>query len=235
MASLLSSLAVQKYELTLPTTKQKIEYRSFLVKEEKILMLASETKNESDMFRAMKEVVSACTFGGLDVEKASLLDIEYLFLKIRSRSVGETASPSIKCSKCNKLTEQKIDLSKVEPTYNPSHTNKIVLNENLILEMKYPVFDDLRSVDGVDNQLDKAINLLAACIDKVHTKNDTIVAKDIERSEVLDFIANFNQDQLKKTMHFIETMPKLMKDVEFKCSHCEHQEVYRLEGIRDFF
>lgn len=235
MSSLISSLAVQKYELSLPTTKRKVEYRSFLVKEEKILMLASESKNESDMFRAIKDVVAACTFGVIDVEKIPVVDLEYLFLKIRSRSVGETASPAIKCTKCNRSTETKIDLSKIEPTHNEDHRTKIVLNEHVILEMRYPMFNDIQRIEKETNELDKALTLLMSCIEKVHTKSETYSTKDLEVGEVEEFIANFSQDQLKKAMRFIETMPKLFTDIDFTCSHCKHQEKLRLEGIRDFF
>lgn len=235
MSSLISSLAIQKYELILPTTKKKVEYRSFLVKEEKILMLASESKSEADMFRAIKDVVAACTFGVIDVEKIPVIDLEYLFLKIRSRSVGETASPAIKCTKCNRSTETKIELSKIEPTHSEDHKTKIVLNEHVILEMRYPMFNDIQIIERETNDLDKALVLLMTCIDKVHTKSETYSTKDLERGEIEEFVANFSQEQLKKAMRFIETMPKLFTDIDFTCSHCKHQEKLRLEGIRDFF
>ena len=235
MSSLISSLAVQKYELILPTSKRRVEYRSFLVKEEKLLMVASESKSEKDMYRAMREVVSACTFNAVDVENTPIVDIEYLFLKIRSRSVGETASPTLKCSKCNRATEVKVDISKVEPLYNEQHKSKIVLNENIILEMKYPRFNDLQQLEKYDNELDKAIGLLTTCIEKIHTKEETYNCKDLEHSELEDFVTNFNQEQLKKAMAFIETMPKIQAQIDFVCSHCQHSEQIRLEGIRDFF
>lgn len=235
MSSLVSSLAIQKFELILPSMKKRVEYRPFLVKEEKILMLASESKNESDMFRAMKEVVSACTFGVVDVENTPLIDVEYLFLKIRSRSVGETASPALKCVKCSRVTEVKVDLSKVEPVYNDDHKTKIVVSESIILEMRYPRFNDIQTVEKYTSQYDKAISLLALCIDKVHTKEQTFNASDLEYSDVEEFVMNFNQDQLKKAMRFIETMPKLSSTVDFECSHCHHKEKVVMEGIRDFF
>ena len=235
MSSLISSLAIQKYELSLPTSKRKIEYRSFLVKEEKILMLASESKNEADMLRAIKDVVAACTFGTVDVEKIPVVDLEYLFLKIRSRSVGETASPAIKCAKCSRATETKIDLSKIEPVHNEDHKSKIALNEHVILEMRYPMFNDIQRIEREKNELDKALILLTVCIDKIHTKAETFNTKELEQSEIEEFVTNFSQEQLKKAMRFIETMPKLFTDIDFTCSHCKHQERLRLEGIRDFF
>lgn len=235
MPSLLSSLAIQKYELIVPSTKKRVEYRPFLVKEEKILMLASESKNDADMFRAMKDVVSACTFGSIDVESSPLIDIEYLFLKIRSRSVGETASPNLKCSKCSKATEIKVDLSKIEPTHDPDHKSKVSITDSIILEMKYPRFMDIQLAQKNKTEYDKAIALLIYCIDKVHTKSQIFNSSDLEYSEIEEFVTNFNQEQLKKAMKFIETMPKLKSSVEFECSHCHHKENVNLEGIRDFF
>lgn len=235
MSSLLSSLAIQKYELVLPTSKRRVEYRPFLVKEEKVLMIASESKNETDMFNAMKEVVSACTFGAIDVENTPLLDIEYLFLRIRSKSVGETASPALKCGKCMRTTEIKVDLSKIEPVYNEEHRTKVVITDSIIMEMKYPRFKDIQSVEKHTNELDKGIALLALCIDKVHTKQQTFNASDLEYSEIEEFIVNFNQDQMKRAVKFIETMPKLKTTIDFECSHCKHKEQVELEGIRDFF
>lgn len=221
--------------MVLPSTKKRVEYRPFLVKEEKILMLASESKNESDMFRAMKEVISACTFGVVDVENTPLIDVEYLFLKIRSRSVGETASPALKCVKCARVTEVKVDLSKIEPTYSEDHKTKIVVSDSIILEMRYPRFNDVQTVEKYTSQYDKAISLLALCIDKVHTKEQTFNSSDLEYSDMEEFVMNFNQDQLKKAMRFIETMPKLSSTVDFECSHCHHKESVVMEGIRDFF
>jgi hypothetical protein len=235
MSSLLSSLAVQKYELILPTSKKRIEYRPFLVKEEKILMLASESKDQNDMYRAMKEVVAACTFGSIDVETTPIIDIEYIFLRIRSRSVGETATPAIKCFKCNKSTEVKIDLNKIEPTHNEEHKNRVTVNDQIVMDMKYPTFSDLQKVEEHTNEFDKAISLLISCIDKVHTKNETFTAKEIERSDLEEFVVNFNQDQLKRAMKFVETMPKLQAVLDFTCSHCQYKEKMKLEGIRDFF
>ena len=235
MSSLLSSLAVQKYELILPTSKKRIEYRPFLVKEEKILMLASESKNQNDMYRAMKEVVAACTFGSIDVEVTPIIDIEYIFLKIRSRSVGETASPTIKCFKCNKSTEVKVDLNKIEPTYSEDHKNRATINDQIVMDMKYPTFSDLQKIEKYDTEFERAIRLLISCIDKIHTKSETFVAAELEESELDEFVSNFNQDQLKRAMKFVETMPKLQAVVDFTCSHCQNKEKMKLEGIRDFF
>lgn len=198
-------------------------------------MTASESKSEKDMYRAMRDVVSACTFNTLDIDALPVVDMEYVFLKIRSRSVGETASPTLKCSNCDKPTEAKIDLSKIEPTYNEAHRTKIVLGENIILEMKYPRFSDLTEIDSSKSDLDKSLAMLIACMDKVHTKDGVVVLRDVERSEVEEFVGNFNQEQLQKVMKFIETMPKLTSEITFQCPHCKHENNYQLEGIRDFF
>lgn len=235
MKSLVSSLGVQKFEVILPASKRRVEYRPFLVKEEKVLLVAAESKNEKEIFQAMKDVVSSCTFESVDVENCAIIDIEYLFLKIRSKSVGETANPSIKCNNCNKVSEVKVDVSKVEPIYDSNHKAKIVINENIVLEMRYPKFSDLELVEQSTNDLDKAVCLLTCCIDKIQTKDEVFNSKEVERSELDEFVSCFTQEQLRKAMSFIETMPKLSTNVNFECSHCRHKEIMHLEGVKDFF
>lgn len=235
MSSLVSELAIQKFDVTLPVSKKKIEYRAFLVKEEKMLMLAAETKNEDDIYTAMRDIVSACTFGKVEPENIPIVDLEYLFLKIRSRSVGETASPGLKCEKCNKFTETKIDLSKIEPVMNENHKSKFSITDNIIVEMAYPKFTDLQRIRKHEKDIDKAIDLVVSCVSKIHTKTQTFNTKEHEREEIEEFVSHFTTEQFKMLTDFLETMPKLKTNIEFKCSHCKHETKINLEGIQDFF
>lgn len=235
MSSLISTLGIQKYELTLPSSKKTIEYRAFLVKEEKLLLMASESKNEKDMYKAMRDVVSACTFGNVDAEKAPLIDIEYVFLKVRSRSVGEKASPAIQCGSCKKTTQVEIDLSKVEPVAGEGHTPRIKIKDSVIVEMRYPQMKDLEEIQKVDGDFNKATSLVISCVDKIHTKEKVHHVSDYDRSEIEEFVYSMTSDQLKKLVGFMETMPKVKADVNFKCSSCGHEEVLSLNGVRDFF
>jgi len=235
MSSLISTLGIQKYELTLPSSGRRIHYRPFLVKEEKLLLIASESKNENEIYNAINQVVSSCTFGEFESNNAPVIDLEYLFLKIRSKSVGEKATPSIKCGKCGVSSEINVDLSEIEPVTNEAHKKKIVISPDVIVEMGYPRLKDMEIFNEDRPELDKATSVLASCIQTVYTKNEVFHAKDIEREEIENFILHLSQDQLKKMMGFIETMPKLKKEVDFECKKCQNKEKITLEGMRDFF
>lgn len=230
-------LSTPKFELKLPSNGKKVEYRPFLVKEEKALLMASESSNEKDMYLAMRDVVSACTFGKVEVEKLPLIDIEYVFLKIRSKSVGETSTPKVKCSKCDAYNELSVNLNDIEPKRVESHTTKIRISDTVIVEMRYPCYSDIEafSEEKEENELERAFSLLTTSIDKIHTPTETFVASEVEKSEVDDFIGNLSQTQFKKLLEFFDTMPYLEKVVEYKCKKCNEAEKITLRSIRDFF
>lgn len=226
--------ATPTYEITLPSTGKKIEYRPFLVKEEKILLMASESKNESEIRRAMHDVVSACTFGKLDMENCPMIDIEYLFLKIRTKSVGETAKPVIKCPKCNKGNETVIDISNIEPIKKPNHSTKINLTKDVIVEMRYPQYRDIEEMNKKTVDSDKMFRLLGLCIDKVYTPSGTFVGKDLTEEDLNDFMDRLTQAQFKGLSDFFETMPQIQKTIQYTCS-CGNNEEITLRGMQDFF
>ena len=223
------------YELTLPSNQMRIEYRPFLVREEKILLIASESKNEKEILRAMQDVVAACTFGKLDVSTAAMVDIEYLFLKIRSKSVGETAKPSVKCKKCGKVNSIEIAIDSIEPVSKDIHNKSIEISKNVIIEMRYPRITDIEKVQGVKSDAEKLLNVIAICIEKIHTTDNTFVAKDLDGKEILEFIDNLTQSQFKMLSKFFETMPQITKDVNYTCKHCGSEETVHLRGVQDFF
>jgi hypothetical protein len=223
------------YELTLPSNGKKIEYRPFLVKEEKILLIASESKNEQEMYRAMQDVVGSCTFGKMNMSESPMMDIEYLFLKIRSKSVGETTKPLMKCSKCGVSNEVVIDLASVEPVRDSKHSNRIEISKDLILEMRYPVYADIEKMQGIEKEADRLFRLMASCIEKIYTQKSTFVTKELDFTEVIEFLENLTQSQFKKLAEFFETMPQLKKDVQYQCKKCGNDETLTLRGAQDFF
>lgn len=227
--------ATQTYELALPSNGKKIEYRSFLVKEEKILLMASESKNEKEMYRAMQNVVGACTFGKVDMSESPVMDIEYLFVKIRSKSVGETSKPSIKCSKCDAHNEIVVDLVGLEPTIDPKHKNKIEISKDVILEMRYPRFSDVEKNQAIESETQRLFALMSVCIEKIYSPRGTIVTKDLDSSELVDFLDNLTQAQFKQISDFFETMPQLKKTIEYQCKKCNNNETITLRGAQDFF
>lgn len=226
--------ATPSYEITLPSTGKKIEYRPFLVKEEKILLIASESKNESEIRRAMHDVVSACTFGKLDMENCPMIDIEYLFLKIRAKSVGETAKPLVKCPKCGKSNEMSVDISNIEPTKNPNHKAKIQINKDIIVEMRYPQYSDIEEMNKKTNDAEKMFRLLGLCIEKVYTPTGTFVGKDLTEEDVTEFMDRLTQSQFKGLSEFFETMPQIEKKIQYACP-CGNNDEITLRGMQDFF
>lgn len=235
MTNLASVITTPTYELILPSTGKKIEYRPFLVKEEKILMMASESKNEKEIYRAMQDVVSACTLGNLKIEEASMLDIEYLFLKIRSKSVGESVKPMIKCKKCEASNEIAIDISSIEPTFNEEHKNKVEIAKDVILEMRHPRFIDIERLQNIKSEAERMFTMIRSCIEKIYTPKGTFVTKDLDENEVTEFLGNLTQSQFASIGKFFETMPVLKKDIEYHCNKCKNVEQMTLKGAQDFF
>lgn len=232
LSSLVSTLP--KYQITLPLTKTKIEYRPFLVKEEKILLMAAETKNEKAMLSAVKEIVSECTFGKIDISKLPIVDMEYLFLQLRSDSVGETATPIIKCANCQVPNEVSINLKEIKPYIDESNDKKIHLIEKIYVFMKQPSMSDLDSIKG-ENDMERALYMIVKCIEKVVNGETIYNASEMDPEEVRDFIENLTQSQFNKLLKFVEKMPTMQKDVHFKCKKCGHENNMVLKGLSSFF
>jgi len=232
LAGLIAS--TPKSHTTLPISGKKVEYRPFIVKEEKILLMAAESKDEKTINSAIREVISACTNGTVDVFKLPLTDMEYLFLQLRSQSVGETAKPSIKCNKCGLPTEVEINLKEIQPTNDPTHKKIIPIVGDISVVMRYPTVDDLKEIEDQPD-IEKAFIILIKSIDKVYQGEKIFNASEMDPNEVRSFIEEMTQEQFKKLFAFIETMPKLEKKVNFNCKHCNHENDIVLRGITSFF
>ena len=226
--------SVPKHQTVLPLSGKKIEYRPFVVKEEKILLMAAETKNEDTIHSAIREVVLACTGGRVDVTKIPLVDMEYLFLQLRSHSVGETTKPSVKCSKCEQPNECEISLKDIAPQVNPEHRKVIPIVSDISVIMKYPTVEDIKSVEG-DTDVEKTFSLLVKCVDKVVQGETTYNASEMDEDEVRDFVEQMTQDQFRRLFAFLETMPKMERQVEFTCKSCKEKNSQVLKGIASFF
>lgn len=231
-----ATASIPKYETTLPSDSTvRIEYRPFLVKEEKALLIAAESKSEIDMYRAMREVVTAATYGKLDPETSPLIDIEYLFLQIRARSVGETAKPGFKCPKCSATNSISIDISELKPKRNSNHKKEVKIGENLVVRLRYPIFSDIQKLQDIKSESEKAFRLISICVEKIFTKDQTYNAKDLNDGELLDFIDALLPNQFKMLTEFFETAPTVEHQMDFTCEKCGHQEHIVLRGIQNFF
>jgi hypothetical protein len=229
-------VATPKYEITIPSTGQKVEYRPFLVKEEKILLLASESKNDREQIRAMKEAIKSCTFEKVDVEKLAPFDIEYLFLKLRARSVGESVEVSINCEDgCKENVKLNINLDDIEVKFNPLFSNRIQLSDSVGVLMRYPSYDDMIKLNDAQKSQDPNIimEFIGSCIETIFDKKEVYKASEYSKKDIVEFLEQLSQISLKKIMNFFEYMPTVEKTVKYSC--CGTEKEVTLKGAQSFF
>ena len=236
----LPKIVTPSYELTLPSTKKKIKYRPFLVKEEKLLVLALESDDSKQITTAIKAVLKSCIeTRGVKVENLPTFDIEYLFLNIRGKSVGEEVQVNI-LAPDDGVTEipLTIQLDEIEVKEGEGHDKKIKLDDSLMMEMKYPSLDEFIKnnfdIKGEVN-IDQSFELIAGCIDKIFNEDEVWSTADCSRKEVIDFLEQMNSVQFKEIEKFFETMPKLSYEVEVTNPSTEVKSTVVLEGLSSFF
>ena len=236
----LPKIATPTYELELPSTGKTIQYRPFLVKEEKLLVLAMESEDTKQITTAIKAVLKNCIkTRGIKVEHLPTFDIEYIFLNIRGKSVGEDIDVNIICPD-DKETQVEITvaLDDIEVKKSEEHTNRIKLDDNLMMEMKYPSLEQFikSNFDLNDaNQMDQSFDLIASCIDKVYTSEDAWSVSDCTKKEVTEFLDSMNSTQFKEIENFFTTMPKLSHTIKVKNPKTEVESEVVLEGLASFF
>jgi len=241
----LPKIDVPTYTIDLPLSKQKIRYRSFLVKEEKILLMAMESNDEKEILNAIKQIVNNCCLEDIDVDNLPVLDLEFLFLNLRARSVGEIADIQYKCNNtvkdendedkvCNNIVKLEINLLEIQPEYDSKHTNKIELTKELGVVMKYPNFKIMETIND-ENDVEKIIKIITNCVDYIYDKENIYYKKDVSDEELQEFIESLDKKQFEKIQEFFETIPKIKKNVNFKCNKCSYSENITIEGIQNFF
>lgn len=227
------------YELTVPSTKQKIKYRPFLVKEEKALLIAQQSEDPTTMLDTLKSVITSCTLGKLDVNKLAVFDIEYIFIQLRAKSVGEISELIFSCLQCNDPKAKMkvaIDLTQLEVNFNPEHKSDIQLFDDVGIKMKYPGLALINSMKNLENDsVDAIFNLIIGSIECIYDTDNVYLASEQTKEELEDFINNLTQEQFAKVQQFFETMPKLEKTIEFKCSVCGYDHHQTIQGIEGFF
>ena len=236
----LPKISTPTYELELPSTGQKVKYRPFLVKEEKVLVIALESEDNKQITNAIKAVLKACIqTRGIKVESLPTFDIEYLFLNIRGKSVGEELEVNIICPD-DKETQVPvvIDLDDIQIQRDEKHDNKIKLDSNLMMEMKYPSLEQFikNNFDFEEgNQMDQSFELIATCIDKIYNEEEVWATADCTKKEVTDFLESMNSSQFKEIETFFETMPKLSHTVQVTNPKTKVKSDVVLEGLASFF
>ena len=233
-------IETQTYELTLPSADVKVKYRPFLVKEEKILLQAMESEKQEEIVQALKDIVSACTYGKINADELPTFDLEYIFLQIRSKSVGEVAKLRVLCPDDKKTyADVDVDLSKIEVQVDDSHTNNIVIDDEkkIGMIMKYPTLSSVTSNTDLSKGLtSKTIfDMLRKSIYEVYQGEQTFKASDYSEDELQQFIESLDSKTFKKVQSFYETMPKLMHEMEITNPSTKIKSKVTLQGLSDFF
>ena len=236
----LPKIATPTYELELPSTGQSINYRPFLVKEEKLLVLALETEDTKQITTAIKNVLKNCVLTkGIKVDHLPTFDIEFLFLNIRGKSVGEEIEVNIICPDDEETqVPVTIDLDDIKVQKNDEHTNQIKLDKDLMMELKYPSLEQFikNNFDFNDaNAMDQSFDLIATCIDKIYTADEVWAAADCTKKEIKEFLEQMNSVQFKEIETFFETMPKLSHKVKVTNPKTKVKSDVVLEGLASFF
>jgi len=224
--------------LEIPSTDEKIKYRPFLVKEEKILMMAMESKSDSDITQAVKDIVLECTFNKVDISHMPMFDVEYIFLQIRSKSVGEVSNLKLLCPDDGKTyAEVELNLTEVEVHVGDDHTNKIELDNGMGMIMTYPTIDSFRDSGIRDINASNMLEVISGCIMQIYEEEGkkTYDPKDQTKKELTDFIEQLNTKQFKEVQKFFETMPKLKHEITIKNPKTKKESKVTLTGLNDFF
>ena len=232
----LPKLNTPTYSLVLPSTGEEVKFRPFLVKEQKLLMLAQESENNKEMLDTVVKIVSSCTFNKVEKTHCPLFDIEYVFLKLRAKSVGENVEVTLLCPDDEETyTTKKINLDKIEIEVDESHSNEIQLTEQIKLIMKYPQMSDMNQINTQDNsQINLVFSVLKHCILEVQDGDTSYQKVDISDKDLEEFIDSFDTEQFEKIMTFFETMPKLREKVEVTNPKTQVTSEIVLEGLESF-
>jgi hypothetical protein len=242
---MLPKLDIPIYEVKLISTGKTVRVRPFLVKEQKLFLMASESDDQKETVNVIRQVLKNCILDEVDVDNLPTFDLEFLFMNLRARSVEEVVDLRYKCNntlkdengedkKCSGSVEFKLNLLEVEPTINPNHTNKIQLTDNLGVVLKYPTFEMIQKYETMSEN-DVMLNVLIDCIDYIFDTDNMYYAKDTPKEELVDFVDNLQQAHLEKIKVFFDTMPEIKKDVHFACPKCGYQEDIEIKGMQNFF
>ena len=226
------------YELKIPSTGETIKYRPFLVKEEKVLLIAMESGDTNSMLRGVKDIVEECTFNKIKLGDSPMFDVEYMFLNIRAKSVGEVSKLRVLCQDDLKTyANVEIDLNEIQVTVNDDHTNKIELTDEMGVIMKYPTIDSFSTAGISDITPENMLDVIVACIDKIYDKKGEEVydSKDSSKKELMDFVEQMNTTQFQDVQAFFDSMPKLRHEITVVNPKTKVENKVALSGLNDFF
>ena len=236
----LPKIPTPTYELVLPSSGKKVKYRPFLVKEEKILIMALESEDTKQITSAIKSVLSDCILSrGIKIDKLATFDIEYLFLNVRGKSVGETVEVNVTCPDDGQTkVEMVIDIDSIKIQKDSNHSNIIKLDDSLSVQMNYPSLDQFIETNfdtSSNSQVDESLNVIMSCIKQVYNEEEAWEASDCTKKELRDFVESMNSKQFKQVENFFETMPKLSHKVKVMNPNTKVESEVVIEGLASFF
>jgi hypothetical protein len=228
----LPSISTPEFKTTIPSTGQNITYRPFLVKEEKILLMAMEGNDQKEIEHAIKKILTNCILDEVDVNSLAMFDMEYLFLQLRGKSVGEIIDLSVSHldSECKHRTDIKVNIDEIQ-IQNLDQEKKIMLTDDVGVMMKHPTMQEAMSINGENTEA--VFEILSKSVDYVFDMEN--VYNEFTKEEIVEWINGLNQSQFQKILAFFEKMPKLSYDVSWECKECGEKDTITLEGIQSFF
>lgn len=227
---------VPQYRLTIPSTGEEVSFRPFLVKEQKVLLVAIESQDETQIIDSIINTIKSCA-PDINHNKLATFDLEYVFTKIRSKSVGETSNIQMNCQECETPNEIQVNLDSVEVDMQ-DRSNTIVLNDQYTIDMKYPHYDYMRDngqIKEVQTATDVILELVMECLDSVNTEEERVSFSDYTKEEIVSFVESLTSDQFALLVDWATNLPKLAHTAEFDCVQCGHKNTQALEGLQNFF
>ena len=225
--------AAPKYEVTVPSTKQEVRFRPYLVKEEKVLMLAMESENQAQAMNAVVDTIVSCVQEPIDKGVLTTFDVEYLFTRIRAKSVGETTKIGLKCTECEHPTETVVPIEDIVIEV-PEVETKVEVTDNLKLSLRWPRYNDLVDLGAMESTTAMTFAMVSRCIEAVETPEERINFNDETEADKLEFIESLSAEQFGKIRDFMDKMPTLKHEIDYNCEKCGHANNIVLQGMNDF-
>ena len=231
----LPKLQTSEYTLTLPSTQEEIKFRPFLVKEQKILMIAQESGEESQIASAVGKLVSGCTFGSVDAELSPMFDIEYVFLQLRSKSVGSKITLNVTCPDDNETkVEVEVEVDDIQVQMSLEHSQDIEITDNINIHFRYPRLKDLQGMPGELSDFEKTLILVVECVETITSGEELINRVDMTHDEIVEFVDSMNSTQMENVLKFFETMPKVRHVIDVTNPKTKVKGEVLLEGLESF-
>ncbi len=231
----LPKIDIATFELKLPSDGRKLKYRPFLVKEEKILLIAAESKNNDQILNAIEQVITNCVTESIDLDQMPSFDVEYIFLKLREKSIGDVIKVTVTDPEVKKKFEVNVDLNKVTIKKSNKHEKKVQLSDSLFLQMKYPNLKTILSLDDSKTMVENGLEVITNCIEKIYDQETVYDPKEYTKKELHEFLENLTQDMFEKINQFFETMPTIYYESEETSPFSDKKIKVVLDKFIDFF